>query len=145
MRGVRILFHILLRLAIGVAQVFLCLLLRLEAKSQKLTPRVRLEILHQWLEPVAKFIWEETRSSFKPIKGQDNSDRLTKYITDVTLTVSVAVHGDKDAARNFPQLPYLFLVMKLQQFLSPKSLHDSIDLSDLRLACANADPNYGSL
>ena len=106
---------------------------------------IRLEIVHQWLVPIADYVWAETRSTFQPAKGDENNDCLTKYITDVTLAISVARQENEEVLKGLPRFSYHRIISTLRDRLKPESLKESTDLSDLRLACANADPNYGSL
>ena len=108
---------------------------------------IRLELLSQWLLPIATYIWEKTRSAFKAVKGERNDDRLTKYITDVALAISVARSVDSKAGplKDLPKLSHENVVQTVRERLRSEELRSSTDLSDLRLACANADPNYGSL
>jgi tetratricopeptide (TPR) repeat protein len=109
---------------------------------------IRLEIFDQWLVPIADYIWEETKTFFKPVKGEGNDERLTKYVIDVTLAIAVARTSNE--ANNGPpddlsKIVHHHIIATVWQRLKPEMVRASTDLSDLRLACANADPNYGSL
>ena len=80
------------------------------------------------------------------MKGERNGDRLTKYITDVTLAISIARSGDVGGgSRGWRRIAHNHIIPILRQLLQPDTARSATDLSDLRLACANADPNYGSL
>lgn len=70
-----------------------------------------------------------------------------KYVTDITLTVSITQHTEikNDTPKGLPELAYQRIIAAVRERLQPEALRSSTGLSNLRLACANADPNYGSL
>ncbi|KAL7563424.1 hypothetical protein ACA910_016520 [Epithemia clementina (nom. ined.)] len=98
---------------------------------------IRLEVLSQWLYPIAKYIWKKTKRSF--------NKNLAQYVADVSLAVAVARRKDSEHAENIPETKFRDIVSTLRRKLKADNLRSSIDLTDLRLACTNADPNYGSL
>lgn len=103
---------------------------------------IRLELMKQWVEPVAGYIWEATKQSIEPCTPADH-DRLTKYITDILLLVSLSWNGralDDSAQR---RCRYYSLIPEVSSRL--KHLEGLVDLSDVRLSCSNADPNYGTI
>lgn len=109
---------------------------------------IRLELIEQWLAPIAKFVWENTKSSFQPSNDDGTDNSLTKYVTDVALAISVASSKDnaEDMSMNsLPKLVHRNIVSEVRNMLKPKALQSNIDLSELRRACVNADPNYGLL
>jgi tetratricopeptide (TPR) repeat protein len=108
---------------------------------------LRCELLDQWLSPIAAYIWSKTKASFPPVKGSVEEDRLTKYITDVSLAVSIACQQESDSHSSHDLLntAHRSIVPTVRKRLKPETFRKTIDLTDLRLACANADPNYGSL
>lgn len=103
---------------------------------------LRVEILSQWLLPIAKFIWKRTKTSYLPPSGSGN---LTKFIVDVSLAVTISRHKTSDDNRKLPPTHYQDIVAAVSKKLRFESLREVIDLTDIRLACANADPNYGAL
>ena len=104
---------------------------------------IRLEVLSQWLFPIAKYIWKKTKRSFNNTETK-NGD-LGKYIADVFLAIAVARRNDADNQAKVPETKFREIVSTLRRKLKVDNLRSSIDLTDLRLACTNADPNYGSL
>jgi tetratricopeptide (TPR) repeat protein len=103
---------------------------------------LRIEILSQWLLPVAKYIWRKTKHSYLAPSGSGN---LTKFIFDVSLAIAIArINRDEDSG-SLPPTRYRDIVGPCRKKLRFESLGAAIDLTDIRLACANADPNYGSL
>lgn len=107
---------------------------------------LRLELLDQWLMPIATFIWDKTKSSYSPARTPKEEDPLTKYITDVSLAVSVACQQEGSGSRSgIPRIAHSHIVSTVRERLKPETFRKTIDLTELRLACANADPNYGSL
>ena len=101
---------------------------------------IRLEILHQWLSPTAELVWERTKTEYL---GKDGSavDRLSAYLQ----IVSTVVFAAKNASVDQVVLEYRDVVTTVRKNLKPEALRYAIDLSDLRLNCSNADPNYGTL
>jgi la-related protein 1 len=107
---------------------------------------VRVELLRQWLLPIADFVWEQTKSSFKPRKRTEGTDNLTKYITDISLALSLACQESESLdADKMPLLAYGNIIEPTRQRLATLTAPNVIDLSDVALACSNADPNYGPL
>jgi tetratricopeptide (TPR) repeat protein len=102
---------------------------------------LRVEILSQWLLPVADYIWKKTKSSF--LRAGDHN--LTKFVMDISLAIAVARRNESESSRALPETQYREIVGPIRKKLKVESLRSTIDLTDLRLACANADPNYGSL
>lgn len=107
--------------------------------------QVRLELLDQWLSPMADYIWDETNSAFDKAKASKNVDCLTKYIADVSLAVSVARKSSAQL-KDLSGLEYARIVPRVRKLLEHDAFHQKkVDLSETILACANADPNYGPL
>lgn len=107
---------------------------------------IRLELIAQWLAPIAAYIWNETRDGFRPAEGSFADDVLTKYILDVSLAISVASQPESESSKRTEQdLVHRDIVPVVRDMLSSKVQHENIDLNDVRLACVNADPNYGLL
>lgn len=105
---------------------------------------VRLELLSQWLSPIADYVWEQTMSGFEPGDGSRDIDCLTKYITDVSLAVSIARLPTFDLG-GMPRLTYKHIIPSVHQRLNDDMIEQSLELSEIILACSNADPNYGPL
>lgn len=109
---------------------------------------IRLELIEQWLSPIAAYIWDNTKHNFHPPRDSGVESSLTKYITDVAIAIAVANLKDADSEMTRNSLPLLLhqnIVSEVRKRLHPEVLGNNIDLSDLRLACVNADPNYGLL
>eukprot|EP00522_Entomoneis_paludosa_P018131 CAMPEP_0172446234 /NCGR_PEP_ID=MMETSP1065-20121228/5875_1 /TAXON_ID=265537 /ORGANISM="Amphiprora paludosa, Strain CCMP125" /LENGTH=1464 /DNA_ID=CAMNT_0013197299 /DNA_START=166 /DNA_END=4560 /DNA_ORIENTATION=+ len=106
---------------------------------------IRLEVLSQWLYPIARYIWKKTRGFFNHDETSNNG--LGEYIEDVCLAITVARResGGSDKTKEVPETKFREIVSTLRKKLQADNLRSSIDLTDLRLACTNADPNYGSL
>jgi len=103
----------------------------------------RLDLLSGWLLPIADYIWEQTRSSFTPKKGPGDQDRLVKYITDISLAISIARDSSHDDMAR--RIAHHYIIPQVRKRLRPSSFRKSIDLSATSLSCINADPNYGPL
>jgi tetratricopeptide (TPR) repeat protein len=121
--------------------------------AEKFTPQygdtfleaVRLELLDQWMEPIADMIWTKTKNSFiSTSKSSKNQDWLTKFITDVTLAVSCARQSSEEA-KNFPGLAHETIIPKVRGKLFAEGTLSKVDFSTIVMACSNADPNYGPL
>jgi hypothetical protein len=109
---------------------------------------IRLELIKQWLAPIARFVWEETKHAFRSGPGKALDDGLTKYVTDVSLAISVASRTTPKDGSSYNTLPKLLhenIVATVRKMLEPEFQRSTIDLNDVRLACVNADPNYGLL
>lgn len=111
---------------------------------------IRLEVVDQWLSPIAQYIWDQTKKFFLSRRGgsSDVEGGLITYITDVALAVSVArqnVPVKDKASRHLPKLAHFDIVAHVRDQLLPETLRSKTDLSVVRRACINADPNYGLL
>ncbi|GKY96975.1 hypothetical protein MPSEU_000656400 [Mayamaea pseudoterrestris] len=106
---------------------------------------IRVKLVRQWLFPIAHFIWDKTQSSFIPSNGQGDEECLIKYITDISLAVSLACQQKMQSARLIPNLVHAAIIQPVRERLSVVKLLRSFDLADIYLSCSNADPNYGPL
>ena len=107
---------------------------------------IRLELVRQWLAPIAKYVWDKTKYGFKSGLGGAFEDGLTKYVTDVSLAISIAAQPQKsDSSAQSQKILYKEIVSAVRSQLDPTFLDSKINLNDVRLACINADPNYGLL
>lgn len=103
----------------------------------------RLELLRQSLAPIAEYVWSETKGSFSPNRPSKEIDCLTKYITDVSLAIWVAMQPNDP--RNMPRVVHSGIIPTLRSRLKKDELTKDLDLSEVSLQCSNADPNYGPL
>lgn len=102
---------------------------------------IKLEVIQQWLVHVADTLWEDTKADLEHARAEGPENiALSKYVAAVTLLVSSALADEKEETGKCAAL-----VSSLRERLTPEAIKTSIDLSDLRQACSNADPNYGSL
>jgi tetratricopeptide (TPR) repeat protein len=108
---------------------------------------IRFELLNQWLHPVALYIWKKTKSNLTVDDLSGSFTSLAAYINDITLVSYAARQKDFERLldQGLSKDIYRELIPSLRKKLRPDSLRSVIDLNDLRLSCANADPNYGSL
>ena len=107
---------------------------------------IRLELIRQWIAPIAQYVWDKTKHGFKAGLGGAFEDGLTKYVTDVSLAISIATIPQKRDTSTQPQkILYSEIVTTVRDRLDLASLESKIDLNDVTLACVNADPNYGLL
>jgi hypothetical protein len=111
---------------------------------------IRLELVDQWLSPIASYIWDQTKGAFLNRRGgsDDAEGGLITYITDVALAVSVARQNAPEKGetrRHLPKLAHSDIVAHVRDLLQLESLRSKTDLTGVRLACINADPNYGLL
>ena len=102
---------------------------------------LRVEMLSQWLLPIAMYLWRKTKNSYLAPRGSAN---LTKYIFDISLAIAIARNNGGNE-KHLPQTQYREIIVPLRKKLRYESLQSRIDLTDIRLSCANADPNYGAL
>jgi tetratricopeptide (TPR) repeat protein len=108
---------------------------------------IRSELLRQWIAPIASYVWEKTKYGFKTGLGGAFEDGLTKYVTDVSLAISVAARPQRAGVSHapLPKLLYRDIIEHVRQQLDPGYQQSIVDLNDVWLACVNADPNYGLL
>lgn len=111
---------------------------------------IRLELVEQWLAPIASYIWDNTKHSFLNRRGgaSDAEGVLITYITDVALAISVARQKAPEQGtppKHLPKMAHFDIVAHVRKHLQPESLRSSTDLNGVRLSCINADPNYGVL
>ena len=93
---------------------------------------LRLEIISQFLFPIAQRVWESTKGTF------DNENPVI-YLKEVAKTLAIAcgiaVEGDYDHKDLIPSIRRELHV----------DFRDQVEKSEMLISCANADPNYGVL
>lgn len=111
-----------------------------------------LEILEQWLLPIATSVWELTRDRLvlKENAVGQGQEALVKYVFEVAHAVYSACTNKLDNVDpRSERVPALSLdeatVKSIHEQLDPAVRDKLLDFSQLQLRCANADPNYGSL
>ena len=116
---------------------------------------LRLEILDQWLSPIAVKIWKASQKYF-PVNADTDSNDLMKYVFRVSLAlISLCGPKGQEGGKKKPDTSRLPKAVNLRldkettayvlSNLKLKAALETIEVSALRLRCANADPNYGSL
>jgi hypothetical protein len=112
---------------------------------------LRLEILEQWLEPVATLIWESTQGRLSLTDNAFWEKELVQYVLGVSQTVFALckLDGEEDSNVENPVISGSGLdksaLQSIRDHFEPDALKKVFDISQLELRCANADPNYGSL
>lgn len=105
---------------------------------------LRLEIVDQWLLPVAKLIWESTRKGLELEGVTDIRYDLKTYVLEVSRALSyICKEGALPASKEF--IIDAGMAKIIASRLQPGFRDKMVDLSTLRQRCANADPNYGLL
>jgi tetratricopeptide (TPR) repeat protein len=112
---------------------------------------LRLELLDQFLVPLATKIWESTRKRF-PVNVDSDKDDLVKYVFKISRAIFALTRMDQaDESRN-ERLPEAAaglidkdLAAEIRKRFDPKTRDGMLDIDKLQLRCANADPNYGLL
>jgi tetratricopeptide (TPR) repeat protein len=112
---------------------------------------LRLELLDQFLVPLATKIWDSTRKRF-PVNVDSNKDDLIKYVFKISRAIFALSRMDQaDESRN-KRLPEAAagiidkdLAAEIRKRFDPKTRNGMLDIDKLLLRCANADPNYGLL
>lgn len=109
---------------------------------------LRLLIIDQLLLPVAALIWECTEDRFKE---DASAEGLTEYVYGIIheLNVLHAVVSKEGPETTNPVVVDSFLgtavIESILERLYSEQCHQFLDLTNLILRCANADPNYGPL
>lgn len=105
---------------------------------------IRLEVLSQWLHPIAKYIWKKTKWCLSDDENGSVDKKIATYIMNVSHSIAVARMQDLEQYED-RETKFTEIIGTLRKKLKAEHLRSSIDLTDLRLSCSNADPNYGSL
>ena len=107
---------------------------------------LRLELVDQWLVPIAKLVWESTRKQLEPNAKAGQEVHLSNYVYGVARALFAICNPDQDAAEVAPESIIDSGAAKLvRSRLQPAFRDATVDMAKLRQRCANADPNYGSL
>lgn len=115
---------------------------------------LKLEILEQWITPVALNMWEDLQPEFLKRLAEDETGENQVVLTQVVRVavrkvldalsldkdVITAYTGDKDSADADTKL-----LISLRESLTADAAKKAIDNSALELRCSNAGPNYGLL
>jgi tetratricopeptide (TPR) repeat protein len=112
---------------------------------------LRLELLDQFLVPLATKIWESTRKRF-PVNVDSNRDDLVKYVFKISRAIFALTRMDQANESRNERLPEAAagiidkdLAAEIRKLFDPKTRDRILDIDKLQLRCANADPNYGLL
>lgn len=97
---------------------------------------IRLEVVDKWLSPISDFVWQKTNAGL--CQGI-HEGKLRSYVLEMADVLFIASSDDEISATS----PHRQLIQGVRKRF--KNFHSCTNLSDLRLACVNADPNYGSL
>lgn len=111
---------------------------------------IRLELLEQWVAPMAVLVWDASKSFFFDSDKSNLQEAISKYIYNLAVELaSVCREGDKggklEKAIKGPNMLNNSTVSLIREQLETTYRLSSVDLTDLELRCANADPNYGLL
>jgi la-related protein 1 len=109
---------------------------------------LRLEMIEQWLVPVATRMWESSRDHLVLNPDDNGQGELKKFVFDVSRDL-YSIRQDDGSDSNESEVSYCCLDEETVSLISER-LKDTlesniIDISKLQLRCANADPNYGSM
>ena len=107
---------------------------------------LRLEILEQWLLPIAKIVWDATESFLPADCVACEEGVFLSYIFGVARSIFAVCRGEEGDERIADSVVIdKEIASTIREQLEPGVLGEILDVSGLRLRCANADPNYGSL
>jgi hypothetical protein len=112
---------------------------------------LRLEILEQWLLPIATLVWGSTRDRLMLDDNAVWQEELVKYVFEVARAVFAVcceeLEDDSNTESKGVSTSWLdeATVKSIHEQLDPAVRDKLLDISQLQLRCANADPNYGSL
>jgi tetratricopeptide (TPR) repeat protein len=109
---------------------------------------LRLEILEQWILPIATTAWEATQGNFPK-----DREGLAKYVFDIARCLVEICSEDETETKEAgagenPRFTGVIgegVAASIRELLDPARVDKLLDVSILQLRCANADPNYGSL
>jgi hypothetical protein len=114
---------------------------------------LRLEFLEQWVSPIASLVWESTKGRIIECDKSDFNSQLADYINNIFFELlaicdsegTSAIRSEEDMGLTTEGIIDDDTASQIRQHLEPSSREGSVDLSELELRCANADPNYGLL
>jgi len=111
---------------------------------------MKLEILEQWIGPVALNMWQVLQPAFLRQLSEDVAGASDKILADVVQTaVRKALDALSSAQGNFIDDGNADgdakLRASLRRALTADAARTAIDNSELELRCSNAGPNYGLL
>jgi la-related protein 1 len=105
---------------------------------------LRLELLDQWIAPIASVLWETT-STLVYGEGESATDEhMAKCIM-----VALRMLSDACSSKSLPGTDLdgrtFDIVAFVKHRLDASKCCEMVDIHDLQLRCTNADPNYGLL
>jgi la-related protein 1 len=112
---------------------------------------MKLEILEQWIAPVALNMWQVLQPAFLERLSEGTADTiLAGVVQTAARRILVALASDETAnprGGDFDEGTDADsrLLDSLRRCLTVKSAMAALDNSELELRCSNADPNYGLL
>jgi tetratricopeptide (TPR) repeat protein len=112
---------------------------------------LRLEVLEQWLSPIAKTVWESTKQHFDLSEGTNYQDELVKYVYRIfksihSLNDEAVKTSSKEGLSQGSRIIFDEATSNIVlEGLQSKELDQTTEIVHLKIRCANADPNYGSL
>jgi la-related protein 1 len=105
---------------------------------------LRLEIIDQWLVPIAKLVWEMTRNQFDLREEANQKESLVNFVGKISGAL-FAVCQDEYVETTSDLAITTGLANMIRNRLKPGFRDSTVDLLALCQRCANADPNYGML
>jgi len=104
---------------------------------------LRLELLEQWVSPIADTIWESSKGYLLD-KEKDAHSAMRGFLSDLMMELATICGCEEQHTKSAPlQILNDATVTYVRERLDPSYRDKFVDLSDLALRCANADPNYG--
>eukprot|EP00797_Seminavis_robusta_P014299 Sro216_g089500.1 n/a (621) ;mRNA; r:68452-70314 len=111
---------------------------------------LRLELVEQWIAPIADLIWMTSKGAVLDSEETDFHNQLQEYLLRLFVAL-VAFCGEGTTTKESNADARLREIIDSQTLPQIIDLLEagyesaSVDLADLELRCANADPNYGLL
>ena len=114
---------------------------------------MKLEILEEWIAPVALNMWQVLQPAFLKRLSEDKAGDSDAILADVVQTAarkildarSLLSDEDGCAPDEEEAAADTHLLLSLRRVLTSEGARTAMDNSDLELRCSNADPNYGLL
>jgi hypothetical protein len=114
---------------------------------------MKLEILEQWMAPVALNMWQVLQPAFLERLSEGTADTILADVVQTSASkILVALASDETTRPRCGDDFYdkgtdadSRLLDSLRRCLTVKSAMSALDNSELELRCSNADPNYGLL
>ena len=106
---------------------------------------LRLEILEQWLLPIAASFWDATKDRLSLTDTNTREEALVNYVDWTFRALYAAYKREVEGESTRANILDEGIVNCLREKLGFEFCNEVLDVSHLQLRCANADPNYGSL